>query len=221
MNRRRPPRAYDSTLRREQAEETAARILDAVRARIGKGDREISYAAVAREARISVPTVYRHFPTHDDLLRAFTEREAKAHGEVPVDRASLSAALARLFGRFDDPSDPFHTIPKLSASWKFSRVGSVPRRRAWFDAYLAEEAPHLPEPERTWLIDVFVVLVSSTTGEAFAGYLDLKGAEMVPRVELALDALLGWARDRSKLAERSAGGRDAKKKRKTKREGTR
>jgi AcrR family transcriptional regulator len=60
-----------STLRDEHVEVTRRSVLNAVsRLLSSKAREDISFAAVANEARVSVRTVYRHFPTRDDLFNA-------------------------------------------------------------------------------------------------------------------------------------------------------
>ena len=194
-------RTYQRALRDAQAAQTAQRILDAAAALVARGDRELAYTQLAQVAGVSVPTVYRHFPTREDLFRAFAAAHASAH---PTPAVADPASAARLFyARFDDPEDPLYRgrEGRLGTLWEFSRVGTVPGRRAWFDAHLRKVAPHVPEPERTWLVDLGVVLVSSALGEAFHGYLDRTGAETADRVAFALDALLDRARALSAQAE--------------------
>lgn len=207
MRRPPPKRRYDASLRKAHAEDTAARILDAVHARWAKGDRVLSYAAIAREAKVSVPTVYRHFPTQDDLFRAYAARTSKGHDDLAsFDRQALPRAIRAFFGRYDDPSDLLVTVERLSTVWQFSRVGTVPRRRALAEKLLRDEAPDLPEPQRTWIVDLVVVLFSSATGEAFRGYLGLTGAEMAERIDFVTDALLRRAIELSKATKKTRKG---------------
>src|SRR5688572_15008779 len=63
-------RSYRSQLRAEQAEATRARILDATGPLMARGVASLSIPAVAREAGVSVPTVYRHFATKQQLIEA-------------------------------------------------------------------------------------------------------------------------------------------------------
>src|SRR3989337_1926667 len=75
-----PRRAYRSELREEHAEETRARILDATMRVIATGVASVSVPAVAREAGVSVPTVYRHFRTKRELLAAVYPHAARRAG---------------------------------------------------------------------------------------------------------------------------------------------
>jgi AcrR family transcriptional regulator len=62
-------RAYSSELRDEQARNTRSRILDAVVAALAR-QAELSVAALAKAAGVSVPTVYRYFPTREAMMDA-------------------------------------------------------------------------------------------------------------------------------------------------------
>lgn len=79
-----PTRPYRSSLRRRQAEQTQARILDAA----GKLFAERGYAgtpieAIAREAGVAGPTVYAVFGTKQELLRRLVRRAVRG-GDRPV-----------------------------------------------------------------------------------------------------------------------------------------
>src|SRR6266498_5210857 len=69
---RRLSRAYDSELRAEQADATRRKILDALVRTMGRGVAGLSIPAVAREAGVSVPTVYRHFKSKAALVAALS-----------------------------------------------------------------------------------------------------------------------------------------------------
>jgi len=63
---------YQSSLRARHKEQTARLILDSVGAIIRRADLSaVSIAEVARVADITERTVYRHYETRDDLIRAF------------------------------------------------------------------------------------------------------------------------------------------------------
>src|SRR2546421_9522442 len=64
-----PRRAYDGALRSQQAGKTRERVLDAVIAALARQE-EISVAGLAKAAGVSVPTVYRYFPTRELLMDA-------------------------------------------------------------------------------------------------------------------------------------------------------
>lgn len=66
-------RRYRSTLREEQAAATRARIVEVAAEQFVPWATELPFERVAEAVPVSVRTVYRHFPTQRDLLRAVGE----------------------------------------------------------------------------------------------------------------------------------------------------
>ena len=65
------PRAYNLGRRAESAEDTRRRIVAATRAlHVEQGVAATTVKQIARRADVSVGTVYHHFPTYDDMIRA-------------------------------------------------------------------------------------------------------------------------------------------------------
>lgn len=190
-------RQYRSEVRVEQADRTRDRILDAVVRLIERGDRDLAYAGIAKEARIALATVYRHFPDRTELLAAVCRKVESRGPPLPdlasFDRETFERQLRAHWARFDDPSTIEHKATRLSAMFELSRVGSVPRRRAVLEKLVDEAAPRLPEPQRTYVVELLIVIASSATAEAFRGYLGRGGVETADRVMFAYDALLAHA----------------------------
>lgn len=85
-------RAYNSALRLRKQEELKARIAAAAAAlHAEKGANATSYADIAAAARVSLPTVYAHFPTQRALLAGCTQHVAAKAPDLPVE-AVLAAA---------------------------------------------------------------------------------------------------------------------------------
>lgn len=105
----RPRRLYRSDLRTEHAEATRARILDATMRVIATGMASLSIPAVAREAGVSVPTIYRHFGTKRALLAAVYPHAAhKAGLDTVADPHSvdeLRPMIHQLLERLDNLDD--------------------------------------------------------------------------------------------------------------------
>src|SRR4029453_15107094 len=77
-------RVYRSPLRDERAVQTRTRILDGlVQVMARNGIAELSIPLIAREAGVSIPSVYRYFPTKRDLITALDEY-AHQRGSVPL-----------------------------------------------------------------------------------------------------------------------------------------
>ena len=67
----RPPRRYDSTQRRQRAQENRSRVLQAARQRfLAQGYAATTIAEIAQDAGVSVETVYKTFATKAGVLKA-------------------------------------------------------------------------------------------------------------------------------------------------------
>src|SRR3989442_6840266 len=99
---RRPSRAYDSELRDEQADATRRKILDALVRTMGRGVAALSMPAVAREAGVSVPTVYRHFKSKAALVAALSPHLVGRAGLMDLalmESADLSTIVHEMYRR--------------------------------------------------------------------------------------------------------------------------
>jgi AcrR family transcriptional regulator len=94
------PRRYDMSRRRASAERTRRRILDATVELHGeRGILATSWEDIARRAGVAVGTVYRHFPSLDELVPAC--------GEISMPRLGLPDAARRreLFAGVSEPRE--------------------------------------------------------------------------------------------------------------------
>lgn len=102
-------RPYRSELRAQQAEETRVRILDATLRVMAGGVASMSIPAVAREAGVSVPTIYRHFNTKADLLKEMYPHVARRAGfdGIPDPRTlgDVRDGVRAIFDRLDALDD--------------------------------------------------------------------------------------------------------------------
>src|SRR3954470_15014376 len=118
-----PRRAYDSTRRREAAEQTRQRILAAARERfLAEGYAGTTIAAVAADAGTAAETVYANFRTKPALLEAVVR--AAARGEEPAeipDQAGPRAAAAA-----DDPREQLRGFAG-DVALRLERVGPLLR----------------------------------------------------------------------------------------------
>lgn len=79
------PRAYDRRLRQAASDEAKRRIVEATAAlHAENGARATSHAMIAERAGVSVPTVYKYFPTANHLIPACTGLVA-GRAPVPLD----------------------------------------------------------------------------------------------------------------------------------------
>ena len=102
-------RAYRSELRARQAKDTRERILDATVRVMARGLASTSIPAIAREAGVSVPTVYRHFGTKRDLFAALyphvVYRGAMAQLPLPESLDGFGPGLRKQFASLDAIGD--------------------------------------------------------------------------------------------------------------------
>ena len=99
-------RSYNSDTRRQRQSELRARIAAAAaELHAAKGAIATSYADIAERAGVSLPTVYSHFPSQDELLGACTGHVAARAPRLPVDEIlgapDLRSAAERLVGGAD------------------------------------------------------------------------------------------------------------------------
>ena len=99
--------AYDSPLRREQAEQTRARIVAAALDLIVGGVEGLTMQEVAKAAGVALRTVFRHFPTRDDLLDATWQALQVRMGDTPdlETMDELAGFLPVLFARYGAMED--------------------------------------------------------------------------------------------------------------------
>lgn len=102
-----PTRKYNlETRRRKQAELKANIAAATADLHASKGAAATSYADIARHAGVSLPTVYSHFPTEDDLFLGCTTHVASRAPAFPIDEIlganSLSAAIEMLIAAIEE-----------------------------------------------------------------------------------------------------------------------
>jgi AcrR family transcriptional regulator len=199
-------RPYRSQLRAEQAAETRARILDAA-LRVMAGPRDIAIPDVAREAGVSIPTIYRHFGTKDDLLHELYPHVARRAGialarfeDIPPPRSmsELRAALRAGYGRIEAVGQDDLAVAAMGgpAADEVRRV-SMPRRLSAFRSLVDTIMPGLGETERDRFARLLVVLTTSSALRTWREYLGSSADEAADDVDwIVRSALAGARRER-------------------------
>ena len=100
------PRAYNNETRQQQQAQLKTRIAAAAaELHARKGALATSYAEIAEHAGVSVPTVYKHYPDLDLLVRGCSGHVSEQAPPLPVkeilDCPDLPAAAERLVGAID------------------------------------------------------------------------------------------------------------------------
>ncbi len=172
-------RTYESPLRDEQAEVTRQRILDALVRTMGKGVAGLSVPAVAAEARVSVPTVYRHFRTKAELVAALAPYLARKTGlmEFPDVGGDDLGAVARELYRRNEAMDAEVRAAMASQLGQEVRRRTMPERVSLIRKAIAERVPGVKGAELDRLTRVLLILMSSATMRAYKDYLGMGAME--------------------------------------------
>ena len=159
-----PGRPYRSELRARHLDDTRARILDATVRVMAAGVATVSIPAVAHEAGVSIPTVYRHFRTKRDLLAAvYPHLERRANLDdlvVPQSIDELRPAVRSLFDRLDSFDDLARAAIASPAAAE-SRSLSMPRRLALTRGLADSVVPVSSEADRNRIARLLVIITSS------------------------------------------------------------
>jgi len=184
-------RSYDNSLRAEQAAATRDRIVDAAVEVLSGGADKLSIPAVANAASVSVPTVYRHFPSKAALVDAVYDRYADRidvawHDDVPSTLDDYLARIPDIFVRHE------RVAPELRTAMSGPEGAKVRRRRMAerlerVDTVLA--GTDLSAADRERMRELLVVLTSSAVQRAFREYLGLAPDVAADRVAWAIRRL--------------------------------
>jgi AcrR family transcriptional regulator len=189
----RPTRAYRSELRAEQTEETRARILDATMRVIATGLASLSVPAVAREAGVSVPTIYRHFRTKRELLAAVYPHAARKAGlDTIADprtldelRPMIRALLERL-DNLDDLSRAAMASPAASEVRHATMSTRYQRIRRIADSI----EPQLRKVDRDRITRLITVITASSSLRMWRDHLGLSVDEVAKEVDWIVRAAI-------------------------------
>jgi AcrR family transcriptional regulator len=185
-------RTYHSPLRREQAQGTRERILDAAASVITEAG-EFVVAQVAKRAGVSVRTVYHHFPDREAMLDALAGWLAAQLGyprqEMPKDLASFADETVAMFKRFDADREKvraFFSTPVGQATRKHARARRLEYLRRLVDAELTGVDPQAAE----WAVVIIHQIASSRTWLALKDDAGLDGPEAAEAVGWAIRTLV-------------------------------
>jgi AcrR family transcriptional regulator len=151
-----------------------------------------SIPEVAREAGVSVPTIYRYFRTKQELvegLSAYVVRKAGlAAMQPPRSPQELVAMVREMYIRSEGMSDAMK-MASVSELAQEIRKESIPVRLNMIEMALAPVLSSFSEQERVYLVRMILLLTSSALIRAFDQYLDLAGTEAADTISWAIFAL--------------------------------
>jgi len=196
-------RPYRSELRARQAAETRARILDATMRVMAEGLASVSVPAVAREAGVSVPTVYRHFATKHDLLAAvYPHLMGRAGLDVPVGPRSmddLRDGVRAIFEGVDRvaSSDDLARAAMVSPAAEEARQISMPDRLERSRRLADSIEPRLSPVDRDRIARLLVVLTTSSSLRMWRDHLGSSVDEAADDVEWVVRSVVAAATART------------------------
>lgn len=189
-------REYRSELRTQQAEATRARILDATVQVMARGIASVSIPAVAREAGVSVPTVYHHFATKADLMAAVYPHLMRRSGadKVPMPRTvdEVRGAVRAVFERMNSLDD-IARAAAVSPAADEARRTTMPQRLAVGRQLADLHVPKLTAADRERIARLMAVLVTSASLRMWRDHLGLSVDEAAEDIEWVLRAAIAAA----------------------------
>jgi AcrR family transcriptional regulator len=188
-------RPYSSPLREERAEQTRERILDGVvQVMARNGIAELSIPLIAKRAGVSIPSVYRYFPTKRHLFAALDEYAQRKSGfsfaEFPPSDTpdELADMIPSLFKRRESIEPTIAAAMRTRIGYELRRPHLVETAK-YFQTALAPAMKQLSRKEQAWLTDVVFVLTTFRCVQAFKDYLGLDTAQAADRVAWAIRVL--------------------------------
>jgi len=192
----------DSSLRRRQAELTRELITRTVAELLEEGaPSELAVPEVARRSGVSLRTVYRYFPTRDELLAATGAWIADQYLEphLPDRLAEIPEHYARNAARFDEHEALFRAVA-LTAAGHSVRSERRGQRLEKLREALREVTDGLPEAEARRAFAVFAYLNNTLAWVTMRDEAGLDGKEVGAAAVWAMNVLIEDLRRRQRAA---------------------
>lgn len=195
-----PAREYRSELRAQHAEDTRSRILDAALRVMANGFASVSVPNVAREAGVSVPTIYRHFGTKQELLDAIYPHLARSSAqrvpEPPATVDDIRQGVIQYIGYLDTLDDLARAALASPAADPF-RKQSIGRRLEVFRPAVDAIEPPLAKADRERIIRLIAVLTSSGTVRLLHDHLEASPDDVADDIDWFIRAAVAAARPKA------------------------
>lgn len=199
-----PRRAYSSDLRDQQAEATRALILEALVRTMANGVHALSVPAVAREAGVSIPTIYRHFGSKQGLVEALKPYVLAKGGLVPEtlpDTVADFEVMARRMFRNLAGMDLTLRAAMASELGQQVRQSTMPMRLGLIREVIDRLAPTASEADKGRLTKLALILMATPSFHAYKDYLGLGPDASAELVTWAIGTLVEGTRRRSAEVE--------------------
>lgn len=204
---------YHSPLRREQAEATRERILDAAEKHLASDPDEISYVAIAKHAGVSLPTVHRQFPDRRSLYEGLMARADADMRDVPfpTSSAELTAAIPTFVARWASKTPLEEALSRSRVVRQARRDYAHGEKRALLRGLFADQLKGLTPGEIARFEDAFMFLSAGSSVHVLTQSVGLS----VERASAVLQLLLAALGDRANEIRRVRRAKARTKERKT------
>jgi AcrR family transcriptional regulator len=184
--------AYNE-LRAAQAQSTRARILEATVIVMARGVASVSIPAVAREAGVSVPTVYRHFGTKRNLIAAVFPHVLRRAGlddlAPPRSIDELGHGVRALFERIDSAGDLARAAAASPAADEVRRV-DMPARLEMSRRLADSIVPKLTPGDRDRIARLLTILISASALRVWRDHLGSTVEEAAHDIDWVISAAI-------------------------------
>lgn len=189
----------ERNLRERQKESTRGEIVETAMEMILKtGD--FSHEAIAATAGMAARTVYRHFPSREELIAAAWDKLRETTGtRFPRTEGEIPQLAQQVYRNFDENE-------KLVRAFLFSGVGSEVRDRGAregrpaFRGALKNSIGGLPARKQKQVVAVFLALYSAPAWQMMRDRGELSGEDAGEAVRWALSVLLEAVKKDSNLS---------------------
>ena len=189
-----PKPGYRSKLREEQVARTREKIEQAAASliRATRNPEAITYKAVAQRAGVTEMTVYRHFPTREDLLRGLWRALASKMWAVIGVPASIDELLTQHTDRFSsfDKLAPQVLASITTPEGREMGLGLNKLRRSVFQAIVDQAATGAPVEARRHAAAILQLLDSSHAWMFLREQWSMDGREAAAATRWVMDILL-------------------------------
>jgi AcrR family transcriptional regulator len=157
--------------------------------------RDLTYANVAAAAEVPERTVYRYFPTRQDLMSAVVGWVNRRSGSQRATTGDEAIELVRrVFPTFDDVAPVMRSL-LLAPEGLPARLTDNDERRAAATAVVEHDAPGLDRATARQVAATVQLLTSAAAWQTLRDYWDMDGTEAAETVAVALSMLLRGARE--------------------------
>jgi AcrR family transcriptional regulator len=196
---------YHSSLRDRQKRETRDLILGAVGTVLQRSNLEdVTIAEVARTADVTERTIYRHFATREDLLRAFWTATLERLGGVydaPETVDEFLDLTRRWFVMFDDEEGVLRGIAASSEGRAIRQPANAIRLQK-IERMIAAVLDGLPRRERHHIASAILTLCSISGWMHMRDYCGYDGREAGEATAQAISLLVEAGKRRAAAARR-------------------